>query len=74
MHGSGCWHGNSDGRGLAVLVMPPNDPLSIKCHRLPPTIIRDAVWLCARFTLPNRDIEEMLAERGADVSCETVRS
>ena len=49
-------------------------PLSFKRHRFPPAIIRHAVWLYARFTLSYRDIEEMLAERGVDVSYETVRS
>ena len=48
-------------------------PLSFKRHRFPPTIIRHCVWLYARFTLSYRDIEEMLAERGVDVSYETVR-
>ena len=48
-------------------------PLSFKRYRFPPTIIRHCVWLCARFTLSYRDIEEMLAERGVDVSYETVR-
>ena len=48
-------------------------PLSFRRHRFPPTIICHAVWLYARFTLSYRDIEEMLAERGVDVSYETVR-
>jgi putative transposase len=43
-------------------------PLSFKRHRFPPEIIRRAVWLYARFTLSYRDIEEILAERGIDVS------
>ena len=30
-------------------------------------------WLCARFTLSFRDVEELLAERGIDASYETVR-
>ena len=47
--------------------------LSFKRHRFPPTIIRHCVWLYARFTLSHRDVEEMLAERGVDVSYETVR-
>ena len=47
--------------------------LSFKRHRFPPDIIRHAIWLYARFTLSFRDVEEMLAERGLDVSCETVR-
>ena len=32
-----------------------------------------AVWLYNRFTLSYRDVEEMLAERGIDLSSETVR-
>ncbi len=48
-------------------------PISFKRHRFPPVIIQHAVWLYARFTLSFRDVEEMLAERGIDVSNETVR-
>jgi putative transposase len=47
--------------------------ISFKPHRFPPTIIRNAVWLYARFTLSYRDIEGLLAERGLDISYETVR-
>lgn len=47
--------------------------LSFKRHRFPPDIIRQAIWLYARFTLSFRDVEEMLAERGLDVSYETIR-
>jgi putative transposase len=47
--------------------------LSFKRHRSPPDIIRYSVWLYARFTLSYRDVEEMLAERGLDVSYETIR-
>ncbi len=36
-------------------------------------IIQHSVWLYARFTLSSRDVEELLAERGMDVSNETVR-
>jgi putative transposase len=36
-------------------------------------VIRHAIWLYARFTLSYRDVEELLAERGFDVSYETVR-
>jgi hypothetical protein len=35
--------------------------------------IRHAVWLYARFTLSYRDVEELLAERGLDISYETIR-
>jgi transposase-like protein len=31
------------------------------------------VWLYFRFTLSLRDVEELLAERGIDVSYETIR-
>ena len=48
-------------------------PISFKRHRFPPEIIQHAVWLYARFTLSFRDVEEVLAERGIDVSNETIR-
>lgn len=47
--------------------------LNFKRHRFPPDIIRHAIWLYARFTLSFRDVEEMLSERGLDVSYETIR-
>jgi putative transposase len=40
---------------------------------LPPTFIQHAIWLYLRFTLSYRDVEELLAERGLEVSYETVR-
>jgi transposase-like protein len=36
-------------------------------------IIQHAVWLYARFTLSFRDVEDLRAERGIDISNETVR-
>ncbi len=48
-------------------------PISFKRHRFPPTVIRHAVWLYFRFTLSLRDVEELLAERGVEVSYETIR-
>ncbi len=48
-------------------------PLGFKRHRFAPIIIRHSIWLYARFTLSLRDIEELLAERGLDVSYETIR-
>lgn len=48
-------------------------PLSFKRHRFPADVIRHAVWLYFRFSLSFRDIEELLAARGVDVSYETVR-
>jgi putative transposase len=47
--------------------------LSFKRHRFPPDIICYGVWLYFRFTMSFRDVEEMLAQRGIDVSYETVR-
>ena len=47
--------------------------ISFARHQFPPAIIRHAVWLYVRFTLSYRDIEDLLAERGLDVSYETVR-
>src|SRR5579864_7432215 len=47
--------------------------VSYKRHRFPPDGIRQAVWLYFRFTLSLRDVEEMLAERGIDVTYETIR-
>src|ERR1700724_515499 len=48
--------------------------LSYRRHRFPPAVIQHAVWLYLRFTLSYRDVEELLAERGLDMSYETVRS
>jgi len=48
-------------------------PLCYRRHRFPPEIIRHAIWLYLRFTLSYRDVEELLAERGLDISYETVR-
>ena len=48
-------------------------PISFKRHRFPPDVIRYAVWLYFRFTLSIRDVEELLAQRGVEVSREAVR-
>jgi putative transposase len=47
--------------------------ISYKRHRFPPVVIQHAVWPYFRFTLSFRDVEEMLAQRGIEVSYETVR-
>ena len=49
-------------------------PISYRRHRFPPVVIQHAVWLYLRFTLSYRDVEELLAERGLDLSYESVRS
>jgi transposase-like protein len=48
-------------------------PISFKRHRFPPAAITQAVWLYYRFTLSLRDVEELLAERGIDVTYEAIR-
>ena len=48
-------------------------PISFKRHRFPADVIRHAVWLYFRFSLSFRDVEELLAQRGIEVSYETVR-
>lgn len=50
-----------------------SSPVSYKRHRFPPEIIAHAVWLYVRFNLSLREVEEMLLERGIDVSYETIR-
>lgn len=47
--------------------------ISYKRHRFPPEIIAHAVWLYVRFNLSLREVEEMVLERGIDVSHETIR-
>jgi putative transposase len=48
-------------------------PISHARHQFPPVLIQHAVWLYLRFTLSYRDVEDLFAERGVDVSYETVR-
>src|ERR1700716_1107556 len=48
--------------------------ISYSRHRFPPVVIQHAVWLYLRFTLSYRDVEELLAQRGLDLSYESVRS
>ena len=44
-----------------------------KRHCFPPDIIQYAVWLYHRFNMSHRDIEDLLAERGIEVSYEAIR-
>jgi len=48
---------------------PPSD----HGYRFPPDIISYAVWLCHRFGLSLRDVEDLLAQRGITVTHETIR-
>jgi putative transposase len=47
--------------------------LSYRRHRFPPTIIQHVIWLYLRFSLSYRDVEDLLPERGLEISYETVR-
>src|SRR3974377_2569110 len=50
--------------------------MSLLCyrrHRFPAEIIQHATWLYLRFTLRYPHVEGLLAERGLDISYETVR-
>ncbi len=42
-------------------------------HRFPADIISQVVWLYFRFSLSYRDVEEMMARRGIQLTYETVR-
>ena len=42
-------------------------------HRFPPEIISHAVWRYYRFCLSFRDVEDLLAQRGIEVSYESIR-
>jgi len=41
-------------------------------HRFPPDVIQRAVWMYLRLTLSYRDVEDLLAERGVEVSYDTI--
>jgi transposase-like protein len=47
--------------------------ISYRYHHFPAPIIQHAVWLYCRFTLSLRDVEVLMAERGVEVSYETIR-
>ena len=48
-------------------------PISFKRHRFPSAVILQAVRLYFRFTLSIRNVEELMAERGVEVSREAIR-
>src|SRR6266478_6041712 len=54
-------------------MMPPVDPARYKNHRFPGEIISHGVWLYYRFPLSYRDVQELLFERGIDVTHEAIR-
>ncbi len=46
---------------------------SYRRHRYPVEVISHCVWLCFRFPLSFREVEELMLRRGVTVSYETVR-
>jgi len=54
---------------VAVVMTQPG----YSVYRFPPDVIQRAVWMYLRFTLSYRDVEDLLAERGIEVSYETIR-
>ena len=46
---------------------------SYRGYRFPADVIQRSVWMYLRFTLSYRDVEDLLAERGIQVSYETIR-
>ena len=50
-----------------------SQPPRYRGYRFPPEIISHAVWLYHRFGLSFRDVEDLLAERGASVTYESIR-
>lgn len=53
--------------------MDTSTALSYRGFRFPREIIAHCVWLYFRFSLSFRDIQEMMLERGVDVSYEAIR-
>jgi hypothetical protein len=52
---------------------PSADTERYKNHRFPGEIISHGVWLYYLFTLSGRDVQELLFERGIDVTYEAIR-
>ncbi|MEY9968906.1 transposase-like protein [Streptacidiphilus sp. MAP12-16] len=46
---------------------------SYRGYRYPPEVISHCVWLYHRFTLSLRDVQELMLERGFEVTYETIR-
>jgi putative transposase len=55
------------------MIVMQNQNISYKRYRFPPQIIAHVVWLYVRFNLSLREVEELMLERGIDVSYETIR-
>ncbi len=49
------------------------DQISCRYCHFPPSVVQHTVWLYCRYSLSFRDVEELLSERGIEVSYETIR-
>jgi len=52
---------------------PPANSQRYKNHRFPAEIISHGVWPYYRFSHSYRDVQDLLLERGIDVSHEAIR-
>lgn len=58
---------------MTIHNLPMKQRLDYRGYRFSPDIICHAIWLYHRFTLSLRDIEDMRAERGINISYESIR-
>ena len=59
--------------GPAISYVAMHNPVSFRYFKTSPEIIQLAVMLYVRFPLSLRNVEDLLHERGVDISCESVR-
>ena len=55
-------------------MMDETEQPSYRGYRHPREVIAFAVWAYHRFPLSLRELEELLAARGIEVTCETIRT
>ena len=60
-------------KGLVISYPAMHNPVSFRYFKTSPEIIQLAVMLYVRFPLSLRNVEDLLHERGVDVSYESVR-
>jgi putative transposase len=51
-----------------------SSPETYRRHRFPIEVVEHCVWLYFRFALSYRNVEEMMAKRGVQLTYETVRT
>jgi putative transposase len=60
------------GSTVGGIMTPPAAPERYQNHRFPGELIRHGVWLYYRVPLSYRDVQELLCERGIDVTHEAI--